>query len=43
MKSLGIFEAKTHFPGISDEIVASGTPVTTSRVNAQQNPSIQIQ
>lgn len=31
MKSLGIFEAKTHFPGISDEIVASGTPVTTSR------------
>lgn len=31
MKSVGIFEAKTHFPGICDEIVASGTPVTVSR------------
>lgn len=31
MKSIGIFEAKTHFPGICDEIVASGTPVTVSR------------
>ena len=31
MKSVGIFEAKTHFPGICDEIVASGTPVTISR------------
>jgi prevent-host-death family protein len=31
MKSVGIFEAKTHFPGICDEIVASGTPITISR------------
>lgn len=31
VKSVGIFEAKTHFPGICDEIVASGTPVTISR------------
>ncbi|MGJ8696593.1 MAG: type II toxin-antitoxin system Phd/YefM family antitoxin [Verrucomicrobiaceae bacterium] len=31
MKSVGIFEAKTHFPGLCDEIVASGTPVTISR------------
>ena len=31
MKSVGIFEAKTHFPGMCDEIVASGTPVMISR------------
>jgi prevent-host-death family protein len=31
MKLVGIFEAKTHFPGICDEVVASGTPVTVSR------------
>ena len=31
MKSVGIFEAKTHFPRMCDEIVASGTPVMISR------------
>jgi len=31
MKWIGIFEAKTRLPGICDEVVASGTPVTVSR------------
>jgi len=31
VKWIGIFEAKTRLPGICDEVVASGTPVTVSR------------
>ncbi|MFT6182130.1 MAG: prevent-host-death family protein [Akkermansiaceae bacterium] len=31
LKGVGIFEAKTHFPGICDEVVSSGNPVTVSR------------
>lgn len=31
MKTIGIFDAKTHLPGICDEVIATGEPVTISR------------
>ncbi|NBB79293.1 MAG: hypothetical protein GVY36_07605 [Verrucomicrobia bacterium] len=31
MEAIGIFEAKTKFPGICDEVVRSGSPVMVSR------------
>lgn len=31
MKKIGIFDAKTHLPGICDEVIATGEPVTISR------------
>lgn len=31
MKQVGIFEAKTKFPGLCDQIVRSGTPVLVQR------------
>jgi len=31
MKTIGIFEAKTHLPSVCDQIAESGQPVTISR------------
>lgn len=31
MEAIGIFEAKTKFPGICDQVVRSGAPVVVSR------------
>ncbi|TVP77511.1 MAG: type II toxin-antitoxin system Phd/YefM family antitoxin [Puniceicoccaceae bacterium] len=31
MESIGIFEAKTKFPGICNQVVRSGSPVLVSR------------
>lgn len=31
MDDIGIFEAKTKFPGLCDQVVRSGTPVLVSR------------
>lgn len=31
MEDIGIFEAKTKFPGLCDQVVRSGTPVQVSR------------
>jgi len=31
MEQIGIFEAKTKFPGLCDQVVRSGSPVVVSR------------
>ena len=31
MEDIGIFEAKTKFPGLCDQVVRSGSPVVVSR------------